>query len=500
MHKKLFKTLAFISALACSFSGYTKNFHLEDIQVRSQGSVNPSKLKDILKGFIGKNISADLLQQIINEVSDYYRENGYPGSLAVIPEQTISRGILNVEVITPHLNRVIIINDRNYLRKSAEERLFYKLKTLEDNALNLDDISSYLLKLSDLGSFDLKAEFNTDNKNYLDNLHINVQPKNKIDFLAFSDNHGTKASGKYRFGGVIKVNSLTSNADNLSLFYARSSQKQNNYSVTYEFPLNSHPTIVGIIICLSDYELGKEYAALGAKGTAQTYEMYLKEPVHRSNETKIDFLLGARYRDLKDEFSNFDLKFNKHSTAAYGTLTFEHKNERFFLSGFAKATLGRLYADDDYNVINDGSFVIGNFGINAGYRFNEVTAVELRNELQLASTALEGSEQFLASGADAVTAYDPSAVSGDCGALSSLSLAISPFKNFDLSFKPHLDAAAVKSRNFKYVDIYGAGLSAELKYHGFFSSLDLSTVIGKKPYEDSDDGQIFFRIGYDFFN
>ena len=125
----------------------------------------------------------------------------------------------------------------------------------------------------------------------------------------------------------------------------------------------------------------------------------------------------------------------------------------------------------------------------------------LRNELQLHQLRLKGQNNFLASGADAVTAYDPSAVSGDCGALSSLSLANFPvLKNFDISFKPHLDAAAVKSRNFKYVDIYGAGLSAELKYHGFFSSLDLSTVIGKKPYEDCDDGQIFFRIGYDFFN
>lgn len=500
MHKTLFKTLAFVSALACSLSGYAQALHLEDIQVRSQGSVNPAKLKDVLKTFIGKNISAELLQQIIDEVSDYYRENGYPGSLAVIPEQTINRGILNVEVLTPHLNRVIIKNDRNYLRKGAEDRLFYRLKKLEDNALNLDEITSSLLKLSDLGSFDLKAEFNTDSENYLDNLHINIEPKNKIDFLTFSDNHGTNASGKYRLGGVVKVNSLTSNADNLSLFYARSSQKQNNYSLTYEFPLNSHPTVLGVNVCLSDYELGKEYAALGAKGTAQTYEMYLKEPVYRSDSAKIDFLLGARYRDLKDEFTNFDLKFKKHSTAAYGTLAFEHKDERFFSSGFAKATLGRLYADDDYDVIKEGFFAIGNFGLNVGYRFNEITVLELRNELQLSSSALEGSEQFSASGANAVSAYDPSTASGDFGALSSLSLSVSPFKSLNLSFKPHFDAAVVKSRNLEYVDIYGAGLSTELKYHGFFSSLDLSAAIGKKPYDDCDDGQIFFRVGYNFFN
>ena len=499
MHKNVLKTLALLGALSC-FSGYAQSFHLEDIQVRSQGCVNPTKLKAILKGYIGKNISADLLQQIINEVSDYYRENGYPGSLAVIPEQTINRGILNVEVLTPHLNRVIIKSDRNYLRESAEKRLFYKLKALEDNALNLDDITSYLLKLSDLGSFDLKAEFNTDNENYLDNLHVNVEPKNKIDFLAFSDNHGTKASGKYRVGGVVKVNSLTANADSLSLFYARSSQKQNNYSLTYEVPLNSHPTVLGVNICLSDYELGKEYAALGAKGTAQTYEMYLKEPVYRTDATKIDFLLGARYRDLKDEFSNFDLKFKKHSSAAYTTLAFEHKDEHFFTSGFAKATLGRLYADDDYDVINEGTFVVGNFGFNAGYRFNEITAIELRNELQLSSTALEGSEQFSASGADAVTAYDPSAASGDFGALSSLSLSLTPFKSLDLALKPHFDAAVVKSRHLEYVDLYGTGVSVNLKYHGFFSSLDLSAAVGKKPYADCDDGQIFFRVGYDFFN
>ena len=211
--------------------------------------------------------------------------------------------------------------------------------------------------------------------------------------------------------------------------------------------------------------------------------------IGKNDAERLDFSMGKLqvqvdrlYRLLDEELENF------------------HKDERFFSSGFAKATLGRLYADDDYDVIKEGFFAIGNFGLNVGYRFNEITVLELRNELQLSSTALEGSEQFLASGANAVTAYDPSTASGDFGALSSLSLSVSPFKSLNLSFKPHFDAAVVKSRNLEYVDIYGAGLSTELKYHGFFSSLDLSAAIGKRPYDDCDDAQIFFRVGYDFFN
>ena len=192
-----------------------------------------------------------------------------------------------------------------------------------------------------------------------------------------------------------------------------------------------------------------------------------------------------------------------HYAGSHARRFFERNNvfERYSVL-FERLTLYglRLYADDDYDVIREGFFAIGNFGLNVGYRFNEITALELRNELQLSSTALEGSEQFSASGANAVTAYDPSTASGDFGALSSLSLSVSPFKSLNLSFKPHFDAAVVKSRNLEYVDIYGAGLSAELKYHGFFISLDLSAAIGKRPYDDCDDGQIFFRVGYDFFN
>ena len=498
MRKSILSYGTFLLYLAC-FPCKADSFLLEDIAIRSQGEVNPNKLKSVLKNYIGKSIDAHLLQQVINEVSTYYQDSGYPGALAVIPEQNLTSGILNIEVLTPKLNLVFIKNNPDYLNDSAEKRLFAPLYSGQDKALNLDTINSALLKLSDLNQFNLEASFNTNPINYLDDLNINVKPHKRFEFLAFSDNHGTDASGKYRFGTMVKVNSVTTNADNLSLFYARSSQKQNNYSITYEIPLNSHPSVLGLNVCLSDYELGKDYAQLGARGKAQTYELYLKEPLYRTDNLKFEWLNGLYYRDLQDEFKNFNLKFKKHAVAGYSSLNLQTNYANFFTSSFLKGIWGHLYIDDKYGFNDENSYVIGNVGVNLGYRFNDFSSIGLQSKFQVASASLEGSEQFSITGPDGVDAYEPSLVLGDGGALASLFLDFTPFKNIDFSLSPHLDAATAKYRGFEYQNAYGAGIVADIKFHGLFAKAQFSKTLGKKPFPECDDSQFFFNVGFNFF-
>ena len=79
----------------------------------------------------------------------------------------------------------------------------------------------------------------------------------------------------------MNINNLTGSADALSLFVARSQESQDNFNLSYEIPVSSHPTILGTSLCLSDYELADEYKILGAQGKSLTYDIYVKEPLLR---------------------------------------------------------------------------------------------------------------------------------------------------------------------------------------------------------------------------
>ena len=93
-----------------------------------------------------------------------------------------------------------------------------------------------LLRLADLGTLNLKGELN--DRSLDPALTVRVSEALPRELTLFTDNHGTKASGEYRFGGMARLGNLTGNADLLSLFYARSSHRQNSYSAAYVFPVN----------------------------------------------------------------------------------------------------------------------------------------------------------------------------------------------------------------------------------------------------------------------
>ena len=456
------------------------------------------ELESRLSKFYGQEITASLLEDVLAQVSKYYQEIGYPLSEAYLPEQKIINGVLNVYVHDPKIQEIIIDN-KSYLNSYAENLLLNPLKDFEDESINSSEIESQLLKLSDIGVFNVRGTYST---NQVDpNLLVNVEDKGMLAFNAFTDNHGTKASGEYRFGGQVKLRNLLGFADTFSLFYARSSEKQNNYALNYEMPISKAPTMLGVSLCLSDYELGREYEALGAQGEYQSYEMYLRHPIHRTLTERVDFNAGLRYRDLTDEFKEFDVRFSKETYAAYAGLTGAFLFENNVLLGaYSTFTAGKLNnKEDDFDFYEDGFYGLMNFGASVDIPLVKTLTLNFALDGQMSTDDVDSSEHFVASGAHGVSAYDSSVAQGDQGVRLTAALEYAPIDNFDFKIRPHLDFACVQDKDLKTTDsISGIGLALSAEYQGLYAKLDLSHAIGSKPQGDFDEGQIFFSVGYNF--
>lgn len=489
--------IAFALAIA-NIASATEKATIENINITSKAPVNPQHIRDRIQPFLGKNIDAHLLQKVLNEITDYYQSLGYINSQAFLPEQNIVDGILHVQVLTTDIND-IKIHRTEFLSSNTENMIFKRLNALQGNALKADEIETQLLKIADLGSFTVKAEFAEADEISEYDLHIFAKEKNTFNFATFADNHGTEASGKYRVGLYSGFNNLSSHADNLSLFLAKTNEEQNNFNLSYDLPINSYLTVLSTSMCLSDYELAKEYQELGATGYALSYDLFLKQNLYRSFAHRLDLSLGVAYKKLKDSFERFDLDFKKHTYQTISHLDYYFSNNNFRYEGLSKIIYGRLINDDNFHLLENNNYFIFNQSSNFIYQFHNNAEFNTKIQAQIASRNLDGNEQMAIGGADGIAAYDSSAITGDNAFI--FSTGINFFTNDLIKFSigPHFDYGIAKIKNYQSESIYGAGIDTNISYKGFFSKLQFNFALKELEYQENDNFKFFMTLGYQYY-
>lgn len=450
------------------------------------------RVRSKLEKYYGQEITARLLQQILDEVDRSFHEIGYTATKAYFPEQISSDGTVAVSVASTYLEGTSIDN-RSGVNIQTRKMLFADFDDYEGYAINADTINGKLAALADLGIFEVDAEFEHgayDNAAILD---VRLDKRQPYPFQIFTNNHGTKAAGIWRFGAAGQVKNLTHHADILSLAAARSSENQNDGAVSYAIPITSHPTVIGGGLNFGSYELGDQYAILGAKGYAVAGELFLEEPWYRSSHSGLKSHFNVRYKSMKDKFETFGLEFKKSSTAFSGDVQGWYHHDDWWLDGSAEVTYGSVKNHDDYAISPEGSFQIYTLTGAISYRLSDLFTLKGRTEMQLSSKNLESSLRFQAGGASRVSAFKSSEVCGDHGLLVQGALEFTP--NAYVTLAPHLEMARVSNHGGDSLTVKGMGLKGSLTYAGFFVSMDISKSLGSVKSEDPTQFLISFGYG-----
>lgn len=466
--------------------------HLDNQKLTSQAYKSIDHLK-------GLPINASTLQNMLDSLSKYYQEQGFVLSKAYLPQQTIDNGQVSVLVVNPHFNRFSLENS-SQVRDSYLEYLMSGIKELEGKDVSAQELNSKIRKLADLGTFSILGEVsNSDLHGLYKDIDFKATPTHdRFNFALFSDNQGNKSAGRYRFGGLIEVQNPTGSADYLSLIYARSNEKQNNYTFNYQLPINSHPTLWGLDICYSDYELTGIYRELGAQGTSLSIDSYLTEPLIRTDNSMLKLTAGIRYRKLVDEYANFDLKFEKHTWSGYIGAHGFYSNNNWFFNYDTKGYITRIYCDDQYEAVEERTYLTleGLFAL--GYHFKDNLMARSSLRYQLANSYVDGADVFLAGGDIGLRAYEFGDIAGDGGIIWKNELSYFPSKTQNFSITPHIETARVYSHYSDSEKAHSAGLTLNYQYKGLNLELDLSHGLGSKPLYAKDRTATKFNISYRF--
>lgn len=465
-------------------------------------TVTKAKLKTMLDALIGRKVSSDLLQDMGNNIKDFYQDLGYLNCETYMPQQEIDLDnvVFKIGIKATELNKVHIENS-SQVRDGYIEYLLSSLKEYEGKHLNYHDFYEQMLMLNDLGTFNLQGQFDAvtpDNVvNNLDLMAINGT--DRAYFTSAIDNFGSLSSGRYRMSGNFEINNPTASADRLNLFYSHTDEDQADYSIGYTIPVSSHPTLVGASLCYSHADLGGIYRELGTKNEELTFEAFVREPLYRDTNAIANVQFGYIYRKMSTDFSVFELKTKKHTNTAYVQFS-GSKNfvGNAIVSSSLRLSAGRIENDDDYDLGIEGNFIKLNGNVGFNYILADNLSTVTNVNVQVANTMLDGSEVMQAGGENGLLAYQASDLCGDSGIIVGQSLQYMPDASLGLVIAPHIEAAKLFTHDYDAQRAASAGISLFYNRDSVNAMLDFSHVVGNQIDYVNDSSRINFKLSYTF--
>ena len=231
----------------------------------------------------------------------------------------------------------------------------------------------------------------------------------------FVDNGGGYWSGRYRYGFNTEINNPGKIGDKFILNGMLSSHDVKNYGIRYELPVGSRGTRVGVAYSQTNYEMNTNsfYTTLGESKGISLYGM---TPVYRDRSNRITAIYGYDHRDIEDELRfSIDrlgcMKTEKDADVWHVGIS----GSQYNVNQFTQYSLIYWYGDIDtegQNAYYDGGYhkLTGDL-LNVWYDGDWNYRIKASG--QMASRALDGSEQFYLGGINGVRAYGASDGYGD---------------------------------------------------------------------------------------
>ena len=401
-------------------------FRLVRIDIEQDGTqLSAAALDERTAPYLRRTLSEADVNALLAALTNDARRCGYPAAAAYLPPQTHSDGTLTIRILAGRYGKINIENSAA-VSDGQLKRMTHALR--EGAAIEGKSLETALYNIAALGGIEVAGLLSPGTAFGTSDLTIRVKDGKRQSYVLYSENYGSRTSGRYRYGVQASLSNITRSGDRLSLAAMLSNEDLRNYSVTYTRPVGVDGSMLGLGISRMDYELSGAFRRLGAQGHADTVSLFGTSPLLRTARDSLSITYGWDSRKLKDEYKNVGMTLEKHSNAAHIGVRGEMVRPRTRLTYDLTAYHGTIASDSAMaerqmrRAGTEGSFTKGvlNLGVRQelGGRFH----LNMRAQMQAAGDNLDSSEEIYLGGANGVRAYPQGEGSGDSGYLASAEL------------------------------------------------------------------------------
>lgn len=496
-------------------------FLVKTILITGNKKISTATLHALVADGEGKNLTLIQLGELAGRITDYYRRQGFPLARAIIPAQSITAGVVNIQVIVARYDKISFDN-RSRTNNALIQATLEPLQKGQDIAQA--PLDRALLLLSDIPGVVVTATLKPAETVGSSELIVSATPGAQVSGNVVLDGYGSRYTGRERIGGTVNINDplRLRSSDVLSLT-ALSSGKGLNYGrLGYEVVINGQGTRLGGAHSALSYELGESLGQLNVHGTAQVTSLWAKHPFIRSRDVNLYGQIQYDRLQLRDRIDRrIDPLAQTDRNLQNVTLSIAgDARDTVLAGGVNSGTLSLTTGNVDFK--NQDAKAIDAAGTGTQGRFSKVNfnvsrlqGLSPRNGLyfnfagQWASKNLDPSQKMTVGGPYTVRAYDVGAVSGDSGYSGTVEYRYDLGSAWQGQWQAiaFVDSAHVKlNKNFSdspanSADLSGAGLGLNwIGPNRWTAKVSLAKPIGSTPLQvgASNSMRAWVEIGKSF--
>jgi len=289
-------------------------FKLNGINLKGNTVYSTAQLSQFYKPLLHKTISVADLFVVMQKITNYYRNNGYILSRAVLSEQKVTNGIVQIDVIEGYVGKVTVIGTP-YGAKRLVSKMGNKL-TIK-RPLQLTDMEKYLFILNEIPGTSVKANLAASKEKIpaLGSAQVNLLTENHPLMGYFSyDNYGTRYIGPQQMTANIGFNSFLMSGDTGQFTFTKTPKgRELTYlDGNYNLPLDYSGSRLLLGATHTDTHPLFVLAPIKIHGLTDNYYMLATFPLIRSRTSTLNLRLGFYYLDSPTTFLNDVLLYVDH--------------------------------------------------------------------------------------------------------------------------------------------------------------------------------------------
>lgn len=398
---------------------------VSQIEVKGSTIFSESDFAPITNPLIGQSATLEQLRQVADAITQLYLDRGFITSRAVLVEQTIANGVVQIQVVEGSLERIEIEGNQRLNSSYIRRRIELGAKP----PLNRDKLEDQLrlLKIDPLFT-NVEASLRPGTGLGQSILIVRVTESNPFYGVVGVDNYSPPSVGSVRFGGAVGYRNLSGIGDDLLASYYRSTTGgSNNFDFIYRAPLNPMNGTIQLRAAPNNNRITDEdFKALDIRGSTGLYELSYRQPLIRTPRQELALSLGFTYEDsqtflFKDIGFPFGLGPDEDGKSRTRVLKFGQDYVKrdpqgaWALRSQFNFGLNILDATDNDDPIPDGQFFSWQGQVQRVQRFGNNNLLIASLDLQLTPDSLLPSQQFVIGGGQSLRGYRQNARSGDNG-------------------------------------------------------------------------------------
>jgi hemolysin activation/secretion protein len=410
------------------------SFVLQGVTFNGNTALTDADLQPLVAEKIGQRVTFTDLKLLAGHVTEAYRAAGFIFTDTAVPAQEVVDGKVEMSVLEGRLGRIRI--ERVDEAPVAEARIAAIANGLPiGRPLTQAQLERTMLMLSDTPGMATQASLETGDAAGTYDLVVEVKAAPRTSLAVDVDNQGSASTGRYRAGLLGRINSPFGIGDNLDVRLLNSFGKGLLFGrMAYELPVGADGLRINLAAGHIQYELGANFAALDAHGTADVVEVGATFPLLRARLHNLFGKASLEYKRLDDRIGVVDQAATKHLANLNAGLVYERRDRYFgggFVSGGVDLYRGRLdirsaadlALDRGANGRNtDGGYWRATYQASRLQSLTSGLSAYLAVAGQLASRNLDSAEKIAGGGPRAVRAFEASTGIGDAAAIVSAEL------------------------------------------------------------------------------